>query len=554
MLVLAICCMSLFIVGLDVTVVNVALPSIGRELHASVSGLQWVVAAYSLVLASLLMLSGSTADRVGRRRTFQVGLALFTLGSLLCSLAPSLALLVVFRMLQAIGGSMLNPVAMSIITNTFIERAERARAIGIWGGVIGLSMALGPVVGGVLVSAVGWRSIFWVNIPVGLAAIVLTALFVPESRAPVRRRIDPVGQVLIMIMLAALVYGIIEGPDRGWASPVIIGCFCATVAAAGGFIWYERLRAEPLLDTRFFRSAPFAGATLIAVSAFAGLGGFLLLSTLYLQDVRGYSALHAGLYMLPMAAMTAIWSPLSGRIVGSRGPRLPLIGAGSALIISALTLTRLTATTSTASLVVSFLLFGLGFGLVNAPITNTAMAGMPRAQAGVAAAVASTSRQVGSSLGVAVIGSVVVSALVGTLHSGFAQASHVGWLVIAGCGVIVLGLGLVTTGSWARKTAERVAAEFAAPAATAQAPASPRLLLGVRRDRHDGEDGTLIVAQDGHPAVGRVPGRSHDVPAELGDRLHGVIGVADPEVRPPVRGSLRRGQVTEIADAAHRIG
>src|SRR5712691_6133527 len=184
MLILAICCMSLFIVGLDVTVVNVALPSIERDLHASVSGLQWVVAAYSLVLASLLMLSGSTADRVGRRRTFQVGLALFTLGSLLCSLAPSLAALVAFRMVQAVGGSMLNPVAMSIITNTFTEPAERARAIGIWGGVIGISLALGPLAGGALVASVGWRGIFWVNIPVGLAALALTALFVPESRAP----------------------------------------------------------------------------------------------------------------------------------------------------------------------------------------------------------------------------------------------------------------------------------------------------------------------------------------------------------------------------------
>jgi EmrB/QacA subfamily drug resistance transporter len=458
MLILAICCMSLFIVGLDVTVVNVALPSIQRELHASVSGLQWVIAAYSLVLASLLMLSGSTADRVGRRRTFQVGLALFTLGSLLCSLAPSLGALVGFRMIQAIGGSMLNPVAMSIITNTFTERTERARAIGIWGGVIGLSMALGPVVGGVLVTSVGWRSIFWVNIPVGVAAIVLTALFVPESKAPQARRFDPVGQLLVMVMLAALVYGIIEGPARHWTSALILGCFAATVAAGIALVRYEKRRDQPLLDSRFFRSAPFSGATLIAVSAFAALAGFLLLSTLYLQDVRGLSALHAGLYMLPMAGMTAILSPLSGRIVGSRGARLPLLGAGLAITISAITLTRLEVGTSAVSLVVSYLLFGAGFGLVNAPITNTAMSGMPRAQAGVAAAIASTSRQVGSSLGVAVIGSVVVSALVGSLRIGFASASHVGWWVIAGCGLAVMALGLLTTGGWARRTAERVAA------------------------------------------------------------------------------------------------
>ena len=210
--------MSLLIVGLDVTIVNVALPSIGRELHASVSGLQWTVDAYTLVLASLLMLSGSTADRFGRKRTFVVGLLVFSGGSLLCSLAPSLTLLVVFRMVQAVGGSMLNPVAMSIITNTFTDPKERAQAVGVWAAVVGISMALGPLIGGLLVGSVGWRSIFWINLPVGLAAIVLTLRFIPESRAPKARRIDVVGQVLVIAFLASLTYGIIEAPARGWVA------------------------------------------------------------------------------------------------------------------------------------------------------------------------------------------------------------------------------------------------------------------------------------------------------------------------------------------------
>ena len=457
MLVLAICCMSLLIVGLDSTIVNVALPSIQRELHASVSGLQWIIDAYTLVLASFLMLSGSTADRIGRRRTFQTGLAAFTLGSLLCSLAPGLGWLVAFRMLQALGGSMLNPVAMSIITNTFLDPRERARAIGIWGGVVGISMALGPVVGGLLVDTVGWRGIFWVNIPVGLAAIALTALFVPESRAPRPRRVDPVGQVLVIVTLAALIYGIIEGPGQGWASPVIITCFAVTVVALAALIVVESRRAEPLIDIRFFRSAPFSGATLIAVSAFAALSGFLLLNTLYLQDVRGYSALLAGLYTVPMAVMTIFCAPLSGRIVGARGPRLPLVLSGPCIAVSGLMLIRLTSTTSMAWLIASYVIFGIGFGLVNAPITNTAVSGMPRAQAGVAAAIASTSRQVGGSLGVAIIGSVVVSGLVGPLRTGFATASHAGWWITATCGVLVLVLGLVSSGSWARGTAQRTA-------------------------------------------------------------------------------------------------
>jgi EmrB/QacA subfamily drug resistance transporter len=320
-LILAICCMSLFIVGIDVTIVNVALPSIQRELHASVSGLQWTIDAYTLVLASFLMLSGSTADRIGRRRTFQTGLVLFTLGSLLCSLAPGLSWLVAFRMLQAIGGSMLNPVAMSIITNTFTDRRERARAIGIWGGVVGISMALGPVAGGALVQSVGWRGIFWVNIPVGIAALVLTALYVPESRAAHARKVDPVGQLLVITVLASLTYAIIEGPAAGWGSARILGFFGLAAVALACLLVYEPRRREPLIDVRFFRSAPFSGATVIAISAFAALGGFLFLNTLYLQDVRGYSALHAGLYTLPMAAMTVVFAPLSGRIAGARGCR-----------------------------------------------------------------------------------------------------------------------------------------------------------------------------------------------------------------------------------------
>ena len=463
LLVLAVCCSSLFIVGIDATIVNVALPSIQRELHASVSGLQWTVDAYTIVVASFLMLSGSTADRVGRRRVFQAGLGLFTLGSLLCSLAPGLGWLVAFRMLQALGGSMLNPVAMSIVTNTFTDPAERARAIGLWGSVFGFSMALGPVVGGALVASVGWRGIFWVNIPVGILAIILTALFVPESRAPRARRVDPVGQVLVITALASLTYAIIEGPSSGWSSAPILGCFGLAAAALAGLVLYEPRRSEPLLDLRFFRSAPFSGATVLAVCAFAALGGFLFLNTLYLQDVRGYSALYAGLYTLPMAAMTVLLAPLSGRVVATRGPRPPLVAAGIATTAGGIMLTRLTGDTSFGYLIASYVVFGIGAGLVNPPITNTAVSGMPVSQAGVAAGIASTSRQVGSALGVAVAGSAVLSALHGPLRLGFADASRVGWWIITGCGVAILVVGLVTTGRWARGTAERTAALLMPP-------------------------------------------------------------------------------------------
>ncbi|MFR9800174.1 MFS transporter, partial [Streptomyces sp. MS06] len=456
MLVLAICCMSLLIVSLDVTALNVALPSMQRELHASTSGLQWTIDAYTLVLASLLMLAGSTGDRVGRKRVFMAGLVVFTAGSLLCSLAPNLESLVAFRMVQAVGGSMLNPVAMSIITNTFTDPRERARAIGVWGAVIGISMAVGPLLGGVLVQSVGWRSIFWVNLPVGLTALLLTLRFVPESRAPHPRRPDPVGQLLVIVLFGALTYAIIQAPDSGTAA--VLPFAALAVAALAGLLRYEARRTEPLIDLRFFRSAPFSGATVIAVSAFAALGGFLFLSTLYLQNVRGLSALHAGLWMLPMAVPMFLFAPLSGRLVGSRGPRLPLVLAGAAMTASAVLFAAFEAETSDVTLFTGYVLFGIGFGLVNAPITNTAVSGMPRAQAGVAAAVASTSRQLGQTLGVAVVGAVLASGVGSSPYrEAFVAAARPGWWILAGCGTAVLALGLVTSGRWARNTARRTA-------------------------------------------------------------------------------------------------
>ncbi|MGW0915720.1 MFS transporter [Streptomyces sp. NPDC002784] len=455
LLVLAVCCMSLLVVSLDNTVLNVALPSLQEDLRADTAGLQRTIDAYTLVLASLLMLAGSTADRIGRKRVFMAGLVVFTLGSLLCSLAPSLELLIAARTLQAVGGSMLNPVAMSIITNTFTDPRERARAIGAWGAVVGISMAAGPLVGGLLVDSVGWRSIFWINLPVGLAALLLTLRYVPESRAPEPRRVDPVGQVLVIALFGALTYAIIEAPH---APTVAVPFAVLAVVALVALLRYAPRRAEPLIDLRLFRSAPFSGATVIAVGSFAALGGFLFLSTLYLQNVRGLSALEAGLWMLPMAVPTFLCAPLSGRLVGSRGPRVPLLVAGGSMTVSALLFALFDAETSDAGLFTGYVLFGIGFGFVNAPITNTAVSGMPRAQAGVAAAVASTSRQLGQTLGVAVIGAVLAAGIgTASYREAFVSAAVPGWWILTACGLAVLVLGLLTTGPWARGTAERTA-------------------------------------------------------------------------------------------------
>jgi len=456
--VLATCCLSLLVVSMDATIVNVALPDIRRDLEASLSGLQWVIDAYTIVLASFLMLGGATADRYGRRRVFQAGTTLFALGSLLCSLSPGIGWLVAARVLQAAGGSMMNPVAMSIIVHAFPQPAARARAIGIWGAVAGASMALGPLAGGVLTEALGWHAIFWINLPICALALWLTARYVPESRAPHPRRPDPVGQVLLLIGLATLIFAVIES-GRGAGVAGTAGLLAALAFA--GLMAYEQRRHDPLLDLRFFHSLPFSAATVIAVCMFAALGGFLFLSSLYLQEVRGLSAFRAGLCILPAALSVMIVSPLSGRLVGAHGARPSLLVSGSMLALSGLLLTQLQAQTPLAIVLPVYALFGIGFGMVNAPVTFAAVSGMPRAQAGVASAVASTSRQIGVSVGVALAGALAggsVGTQPGTLAwADFTQATHSFWWILVGCGVLIVVLGRLSTGAWARASTQRIA-------------------------------------------------------------------------------------------------
>ncbi|HWB69416.1 MAG TPA: DHA2 family efflux MFS transporter permease subunit [Solirubrobacterales bacterium] len=458
--VLLICCLSLFLVGIDVTALNVALPAISRDLDSGIAGLQWTIDAYTVVMASLLMFAGSMADRFGRKRTFVLGLGVFSVASLLCSVAPTIELLVGFRVLQAIGASMLNPVAMSIITNTFTDPRERAQAVGVWGAVFGAAMALGPVLGGLGVSAFDWRVVFLINVPVGIAAIFLTLRFVPESSARHPRRFDPVGQSAVLVGLATLTYGIIEAPHSGWSSPLIVGAFSVAAFALALLLAYEPRRREPLIDLRFFRSAPFSSAVAISVAAFAAFGGFLFLNTIYLQDVRGLSPVEAGFATVPMALMTMIASPVSGRIVGRLGPRLPLAIAGTGGLVACLMLTGVQADTPMAWLLAAYAIFGIGFGFVNAPITNAAVSGMPREQAGVASAIATTSRQFGQTLGVALVGAVVAADADAAGPAGLPSASHPAWWMLAGFGALVLALGFAATTSRARTSAQTTAARL----------------------------------------------------------------------------------------------
>ncbi|MFB1046856.1 MFS transporter [Streptomyces chrestomyceticus] len=463
-LILGICCTSLLLVSLDSTILNVALPVMQRDLGASLSGMQWTVDAYTLVLASLLMVAGSAADRIGRRKVFTMGLITFSLGSALCSVAPDLRTMILFRVLQAIGGSMLNPVAMSIITTTFTVPRQRARAIGVWGSVFGLAMAAGPLLGGLLVDTVGWRAVFLINIPVGAIALWAALRHIPESRAPAPRRPDPIGQLLVTGLLGTVTYAIIEAPGKGWTSAEILACLVSATVSLLGLLGYESRRDEPLLDLRFFRSAPFSGAVVIAVAGFVVLGGFLFLNTLYLQNVRGLDALHAGLYLLPMAAFMLISPPASSRLIASYGPRPSLVLSGAAMALGSVLFAACNAEESRPLLFLGYCLLGIGVGMVNAPITNTAVSGMPLSQAGVASAVATTSRQVGQALGVAVIGAVLAHGTRNGTGSAypetFADAARPAWWVITGCGVAVLLVGAASSGRWAQESAERTARLF----------------------------------------------------------------------------------------------
>ncbi|MCV7179403.1 MFS transporter [Mycolicibacterium sphagni] len=455
-IILASCCLSLLIVSMDSTIVNVAIPAIRADLHATPSQMQWVIDIYTLVLASLLMLSGATGDRFGRRRVFQIGLATFALGSLLCSLAPNIDTLIAARLVQGFGGSMMNPVALSIISQIFVGRVERARALGLWGAVVGISMALGPIVGGFLIQAIGWRAVFWINLPICAAAIILTAVFVPESKSATMRDIDPVGQLLAVLALFGVVFVLIEAPGLGWTNPRIVAIAVGAAIALVGFLRYESRRHDPFIDLRFFRSIPFSAATVTAVCAFAAWGAFLFMMSLYLQGERGYSAAHTGLIYLPIAIGALFFSPLSGRLVGRFGARPSLLISGVLITVASVMLTFLTATTPIWAVLCIFAVYGIGFGMVNAPITNAAVSGMPRDRAGAASAVTSTSRQVGVSIGVALCGSVAGSALA-VVGVDFTSAARPLWWVSIGLGLVITLLAVVSTSARAAQSAQRLA-------------------------------------------------------------------------------------------------
>ncbi len=463
----------------DSSALNVALPTIHRDLHAGVSDLQWVADGYLLVLASLLTLSGSIGDRFGRRRAFTTGLVVFTLGSALCSAAPTVGALVVFRMAQALGGCLLVPASLSIVRQVFTDPAERARALGVWGAAFGLGIAAGPVVGGALVSGVGWRSVFWVNVPIGLVVWQLARRTVPESRAARARGFDPAGQLLAIVVLGSITYGLIEGPAAGWGSAAIVGTFCAGGVGLVVLLAVERRRVEPLLETHFFRSPPFSASIAIAVASFLALSGFLFVNTLYLQDVRGNSALVAGTLILPATGAIIVCALVAGRLTGRFGARVPLALGGVCIAAGGALLLDLDPHTAVTRLVATYAVLGCGFGLVNPPITHTAVSGMPPERAGVAAAIASTARQIGNVLGVAVMGSMVSATTLGSSHlvgaaaDRFTTATHLAWAVVVACGGVCTLTALVCIGRRGMRVAARVYRDEPHVVAGTPAPVQP---------------------------------------------------------------------------------
>ncbi|WP_448811777.1 MFS transporter [Agromyces bauzanensis] len=421
----------------DATLLNVALPSIRSEYAAELSQTQWVLDAYTLTLASFLLLAGALGDRFGRRRALQLGLVVFATGATAATFAPSIGFLVAARIVQGLGGSMLTPVSIAIITATYTSTAERARAIGIWGGMTGIAMGVGPVLGGLLVEFAGWPAVFWVSVSLALTTAVAAGVFVPDTSAATRRPFDLLGQALIALALCCIVGALIELPNHGPWSPLVAGLAAVGAVAVGAFIWVELGHPHPAVDLRFLRSIPFAAAGLSAIVAFSAYSAFLFTMTFYLQQDRGLPPHLAGLVLLPVAISLALASAVSGRLVSVAGPRPALLIAVSAFAAVGASLAVIDLRTPLPVVMVATIPLGVAFAMVNTPITESAVAGMPRSRAGSAAGIMSSGRQVGIALGIA---------LAGVLASGTMSATTATGLVIVACAIILLLLALAGTG------------------------------------------------------------------------------------------------------------
>ena len=406
---LATLCLSLLIIVMDNTILNVAIPSLVKELGATNSQLQWIVDGYTLVFAGLLLTTGSLGDRFGRKLALRIGIAIFVFGSVLSALVGSPTHLILTRALMGIGGALIMPSTLSILTNVFRDPKERGRAIAVWAGFSGLGVALGPVIGGLLLTHFSWSSVFWVNLPIGAIALVAGHFFVPESKDPSAPRLDPLGALSSMVGLGAVLFGIIEGPSKGWTSTEVLAAFAIGLVGIASFITWERRTEHPMLDMSFFKNPRFTAANTAVTLTFFALFGSLFLMTQYWQLVHGYSPLAAGVRLIPYATTMMITAPLSARLVERLGTKR-VVTLGLSLISVAMVVLSFIHTDSSYIRVIGNMCFmALGMALVMAPATESVMGSLPRAKAGVGSAVNDTTRQMGGAMGVAVIGSLVAS-------------------------------------------------------------------------------------------------------------------------------------------------
>jgi EmrB/QacA subfamily drug resistance transporter len=396
---------AIFMLLLDITVVNVALPDIQRSLHASFSDLQWVINAYSLTLAAFLLTAGAVADLLGRRRVFVTGLIVFTLSSAACGLAGTPLLLNLARAVQGTGGAMMFATSLALIASAFHGK-ERGVAFGVFGGVIGAAVAVGPVVGGLITSGIGWEWIFYVNVPIGIAAVALTLTQVAESRDPDARGVDWLGLLTFSGSLFLLVFALVQGNQKGWGSAEIVGFLIGSAVLIVAFVGVERSQRRPMLDLSLFGKPAFTGASIVAFSISASMFAMFLYLTLYIQDVLGYGPLQAGLRFLPVTLLSFFVAPIAGRL-SVRVPIRLLLGAGLLLVSAGLlTMTAVQASSGWSVLVPGFVLAGAGIGLVNPPLASTAVGVVHHSRSGMASGINNTFRQVGIATGIAGLGAV----------------------------------------------------------------------------------------------------------------------------------------------------
>ncbi len=416
-------CLCITVIGVDNTILNVALPTLVRDVHATTSDLQWIVDAYVLVFAGLLLTAGSLGDRFGRKGALMIGLVLFALASATAAMSDGVTQLIVSRACMGVGAAFIMPATLSIITNIFTDPKERGRAIGIWAGVSGIGIGLGPIIGGILLAHFWWGSIFLVNVPICAVALVLCATFVPTSRDPSTPRLDPVGALLSMVGLSLLLWTIIQAPERGWGSTATIAGFVGSIAVIGAFAFWEMHRDQPMLDLTFFRNPRFTVANVAVTMAFFAIAGAVFIVTQMLQFILGYDPLEAGIGLLPVAIMFMVFAPVAPRVVERFGSKrlvgFGLIGGACGLLV----LATVRADSSYVHIALGLVCMSGGMSMAMPSATESIMGSVPKEKAGVGSAMNDTTRQAGGALGVAVLGSVLASGFTAELSRRLSELS-----------------------------------------------------------------------------------------------------------------------------------